>query len=329
MNIHQAKAQVLLPDLLARLGCQPSHEQQGEWWYHSPLREGDATPSFKTDRTGKLWFDHGTGEGGDVVKFARLYWQCSIGEALRHLTQLYPGSLFDEPPAVQPTKAPSSAAPLFEWQATGDHDAAQPQIELRPITSRGLYWYLHHRGIDPKLAKRYVQEMRCPLYGKDFYALAFPSDAGGYELRNGVGVTEGKPGFKGAHGPKAITTLHPEKATPGGSVTVFEGFFDFLSALSWAGKEAPDTPVIVMNSTAMLTPTADAIRRLQAGQVYLYLDHDSTGREATEQLRLALAGIVVEDRSHLYAAYADFNAFWMQEGQQRQMDRRTPTAAAR
>lgn len=328
MNIRQAKASVMLPDLLARLGHQPSHEQHGESWYHSPLREGDATPSFKTDRTGKLWFDHGTGEGGDVVKFARLYWQCSTGEALRHLTRLYPGSLFDEPPAVQPARKPRSA-PLFEQHTAGSAGETHQAIQILPITSRGLYWYLHHRGIDPKLAKRYVQEIRCEMHGNAFYALAFPSDAGGFELRNGVGVTEGKPGFKGAQGTKAISVLHPEKATPGGSVTVFEGFFDFLSALAYAGKEAPDTPVIVMNSTAMLTQTADAIRRLQAGRVYLYLDRDATGREVTEQLRTALTGIHVEDRSDLYAAYADFNDFWMQEGKQRQTDRGTQPANAR
>lgn len=329
MNIHQAKASVLLPDLLARLGHQPSHEQHGETWYHSPLREGDGTPSFKTDPTGRLWFDHGTGEGGDVVKFARLYWQCTTGDALRHLTSLYPGSLFDNPPTVQPTKVPKPA-PLFEWQAASNRNGeTRNDIAIRPITSRGLYWYLHHRGIDPRLAKRYVQEMRCQVNGKDFYALAFPSDAGGYELRNGVGVTEGKPGFKGAHGSKAISVLHPEKASPGGSVTVFEGFFDFLTALAYAGKEAPDTPVIVMNSTAMLTQTVAAILRLKVERVYLYLDRDATGREVTETLRAALAGMAVEDRSDLYAAYMDFNEFWMQEGKQRQSNRRTEATAAR
>jgi hypothetical protein len=87
--------------------------------------------------------------------------------------------------------------------------------------------------------------------------------------------------------------------------------------------------VIVMNSTAMLTPTAEAIRRLQAARAYLYLDRDATGREVTEYLRSMLAGMMVEDRSDLYAAYIDFNEFWMQEGKQRQMGRCTPTAAAR
>lgn len=327
MNIRQAKASVFLPDLLARLGRQPSGEKNGELWYHSPLREGDSSPSFKTDPTGRLWFDHGTGEGGDVVKFARLYWQCGLGEALRHLTSLYPGSLFDVPPAVQPTSK-SRPVPLFDWQPGKVDAEMRSDVDIRPITSRGLYWYLHHRGIDPQLAKPYVKEMRHQANGSTFYALAFPSDQGGYELRNGVGVTEGKPGFKGVHGPKAISVLHPEKATEGGSITVFEGFFDFLTALAYYGKEAPDTPVIVMNSTAMHAQTADAIRRLQGGRVYLYLDHDATGQEAVEKLSEALTGITVEDRSQLYAAYTDFNEFWMREGKQAKADRGANTAVS-
>ncbi len=316
MKIEQAKAHITMPDLLARLEFQ-GEERNGELWYHSPLRE-ERTASFKVTRDGRAWYDHGAGEGGDVVKFATRYWECSTSQALRHLSDLYSGSLFDTPPTVQPRARRSATAPddlpLFEPQAQGSDKRSD--VEIRPITSRGLYWYLHHRGIDPELAKRYVKEIRYTADGNPFYALAFPSDEGGYELRNGVGVSDGGEGFKGMHGPKAISVLHPEKATPGGALSVFEGFFDFLSALAYYGKSEPDTPVIVMNSASMHRQTAEAIRSLGAGRVFFFRDRNPGGVEVAQKVSEALPDIDIEDRSALYAAYSDFNDFWMKEGKQ-------------
>lgn len=320
MKIEQAKASITMPDLLARLGFQ-GEERNGELWYHSPLRD-ERTASFKLTRDGRAWYDHGIGEGGDVVTFAKRYWECDTSQALRHLCDLYPGSLFDTPPTVEPRKKTGNAAeapgglPLFAERVRESREDERTAIETHPITSKGLYWYLHHRGIDPALAKRYLKEMRWRAGDKAFYTLAFASDEGGYELRNGVGINTGGPGFKGAHGTKAITTLHADKATPGGSVSVFEGFFDFLTALAYYGKSEPITPVIVMNSAAMIEPTVAAIQRLQAGRVHLYLDRDKTGQDAAQAIRAALSGLTVEDHSHLYADYADFNDYWMQTGRQ-------------
>jgi len=33
--------------------------------------------------------------------------------------------------------------------------------------------------------------------GQEFFALAFPNDSGGFEMRNGAGAKAGKGGFKG------------------------------------------------------------------------------------------------------------------------------------
>jgi len=328
MNIAQAKARITISDFLARAGGklgfngQYAYLKGGEYWYHSPLpgRE-DSTPSFKTDRTNRMWFDQGTKQGGGIIELAMLLFNCDERGALRELSQMYHGELFDwmhtPAPQTKGTRQPKQAGlPLFAENKQAESATARADIEISPITSKGLYWYLHHRGIDPKLAKRYVQEMRYQADGKTFYTLAFASDAGGYELRNGVGVANGGQGFKGAHGPKAITVLHPEKATSGGAVIAFEGFFDFLTALAYYGKDEPATPVIVMNSAAMTAQTVAAIEHLGVGTAFLYLDRDKTGMEAAQMIRDALPGITMEDRSGLYAGYSDFNAYWMQEGKQ-------------
>lgn len=312
MNIRQAKDRITIPDFLARIDHQPAYVKNGEHWYHSPLpgRE-DNTPSFKTNRTGRLWFDQGTRKGGTVIELAMQMFDCDESGALEHLTRLYPGDLFDTPPQVVAAgkrQTNSQALPLFEHRAQAENgkEYERTDIEVIPITSRGLYWYLHDRGIDPRFAKPYVQEMRYQVNGKPFYALAFASDAeGSYELRNVH--------YQGTHGPKTIRVLHPEKASEGGSVTVFEGFFDFLSALAYYGKAEPDTPVIVMNSAALHAQTAEAIQRMGAARAFLYLDHDKTGREAAQSVREALPDVILEDRSGLYSDYKDFNEFWKEQ----------------
>lgn len=330
MNIRQAKERIRISDFLVRAGeklgfnGQPAYTRNGEHWYHSmlPGRQDD-TPSFKTDRTDRLWSDKGIGQGGTIIELTMKLFNCDESGALHALSSLYQGELFDTPATVQARRSAAKrqgqpeGMPLFEQGQQQEGASERTSVEITPITSRGLYWYLHYRGIDPGLAKRYVKEIRYKANGNPFYALAFASDAkDSYEMRNGVGVAEGGEGFKGVHGPKAITTLHPEKASEGGSVTVFEGFFDFLTALAYYGKVEPDTPVIVMNSTAMHAQTAEAIRRTGAARVFLYLDHDKTGKDVVQALRDALPDIEIVDKSGIYAGYPDFNDFWMKEGKQ-------------
>jgi hypothetical protein len=46
-------------------------------WYLSPLRE-EKTPSFKVDRRINVWYDHGTGKGGDLIDFGTLFYRCTV-----------------------------------------------------------------------------------------------------------------------------------------------------------------------------------------------------------------------------------------------------------
>src|SRR5262245_3692705 len=96
MNIRQAKARIPIADFLARIGHQPAYVRNGESWYHSPLpgRE-DKTPSFKTNRTGKLWFDQATKEGGTIIELVMKMFDCDEKGALAQLARLYENDPFD------------------------------------------------------------------------------------------------------------------------------------------------------------------------------------------------------------------------------------------
>lgn len=90
---------------------------------------------------------------------------------------------------------------------------------------------------------------------------------------------------------------------------------DFLSALTYTNKQSPDGRVIILNSASMRDRALKIIQEQALDTVYLYLDHDPTGRTLTEWFQEQLGDKTVQDKADLYASYKDFNAWWMAQGQ--------------
>ena len=293
MNSQQAK-RIPLKDLLARLGHQPHHEKSGEFWYLSPFRP-ETEPSFKINLERNIWFDFGEGKGGTVIDFALKYFKTSsVAAALDRLAGL---DLAGRPEPVVAPAQPAATLPLF----TETPAPAITVTKVEKLSNRALIGYLYGRGIPYKTAMPYVQEIHYTHQGKPYFALAFANDSGGYELRN--------PYFKGTHGTKDITCLGAGEGGSAQEVTVFEGFIDYLSALTHYQRSAAATPVIVLNSVAMQQRAVEAIRRMGAAKVYLYLDRDESGKKLARDFKEQLPGVEVLDKSDLYAAHKDFNEF--------------------
>jgi hypothetical protein len=151
------------------------------------------------------WYDHGIGKGGNLVDFAILYHNCTVGEFLKEVN----GHLsFHQPNTV----------PLHK-----DENHSECRIEIvgeKTISSLALERYLTQRRISVDLAKEYCKEVTYKLNDKKYYSIGFKNDAGGYELRNQY--------FKASSSPKDITTFDNGVK----EAIVFEGFFDFLSFIS-------------------------------------------------------------------------------------------------
>jgi len=109
--------------------------------------------------------------------------------------------------------------------------------------------------------------------------------------------------FKGCLGKKAITFL--EGTAAAGTVRVFEGFMDFLSAQVLWPDEAGE-PALVMNSVALSEQAVVALK--DAGlDARLYLDADPAGDACTERLLSALPGS--EDRRNRFHPAKDVNEY--------------------
>lgn len=306
MNSHQAK-QIPLTKILEQLGYSPHHEARGDVWYFSPFRK-ESEASFKIDTRQNVWFDYGEGAGGnglDLINYLHYGRKCADGSdvsfVLGKLTELT-GEYSERRDYQTPD--------LFSRPAsTGSPQKSESTLEVvrvRELRNEALTGYLRERGISLATAHPYVKEIYYKYGGKNYFALCFANDSGGYELRNKY--------FKGVHGSKDISVIgrknfaNEKKIDGEQAVTVFEGFMDFLSALEYHGKPVT-TPVIVLNSVAMKDRTVEAIKGMEASKVYLYLDNDVAGRELSGYFQQQLQDVAIIDNSDLYAEHKDFNEF--------------------
>ncbi|GAB4052887.1 hypothetical protein GCM10028810_56020 [Spirosoma litoris] len=142
------------------------------------------------------------------------------------------------------------------------------------------------------LAKRYLHEVSYRNGNREYYAVGFKTDKDSYALRSKL--------FKGWLGASEIRTIPVAGST---TVDVFEGFFDFLSALTYYKQSRPSCTTIILNSTSNLN---QAIPMLQgAKMINCYFDNDTGGRSTC--VRLSKLRLPVKDRSAIYHGYNDFN----------------------
>lgn len=291
MNSQQAK-RIQLVDLLAKLGFDPQQQKNGgrEFWYCSPFRD-EKTASFKVLTTNNVWYDHGEGEGGNVLDFALKYANLtSIKEALAWLSN-YGDSLpfIPVPKHSRNTKQSSN-------KSENKHVLKSAKALHMPL----LFDYAQSRGIDRILAREYLQQVH--FYNtknpeKTFFALGFENASGGFEYRNSY--------FGGTIGSKDVT--HIRGNTNFEQVDVFEGFFDFLSFLVLAKQKTPKSNVIVLNSLSMTQRAINIIHQEHYSSIRLWLDNDPAGDKATNTFLEALSG--VKDCRTRYAPKKDLNDF--------------------
>ena len=196
--------QIDLVDYLDSLGHQPKM-RNNDYWYLSPFRQ-EKTPSFKINRHQNVWFDHGTGEGGTIIYLGVKLYNCTYQELLEKLTN-----------------GNSLISPLLLYQPSSEKPKNKLEVlSIRSLQDPDLARYLKGRAIAQNLANKYCSEVDFKIGSKSYKAIGFPNRSGGYELRNNW--------FKGSSSPKDISLISSGNSSS--KLSVFEGFTDFLSALT-------------------------------------------------------------------------------------------------
>lgn len=278
-----------LADFLSRLGHEPTARKGTRLWYKSPLRQ-EHTPSFKVETTLNCWYDFGLGRGGNIIDLAAELYQSTD---LRHLMRCIADSF---PVPSVPTVASYflCEAKRQGWLAPSHSAPSMERFEVVPLEHRALVAYLQKRGIPAHIAKANCKEAHYSVNGKPYFAVAFENVSGGWELRNRY--------FKGCRGRKDISYLPWARDGPSAECAVFEGFIDYLSALTLGIISGADT--IILNSVVNVNKAVPFLRGYKT--INCYLDNDTAGQTALSELT-AIYGSIVIDRSTLYSEFKDVN----------------------
>ncbi|HET6254714.1 MAG TPA: toprim domain-containing protein [Puia sp.] len=289
-----------LVDYLATLGYEPAKVRNQNYWYRSPFRD-EKTPSFKVSRDLNVWYDHGSGQGGDLIDFGTLYYKCTVRELLNRLSEYRPG--------INPSFQQSSPSQLFgAGEKKDSSDSKIVILNTRSLTDRVLIEYLEKRGIPLDIAQRSCQEVDFRLYGKQQTVIGFPNRSGGYELRSEH--------FKGSSAPKDISFIDNRTE----QIAVFEGFFNYLSFHTInKNQQAPLTNCLVLNSLSFLEKSRALME--QYSRVHLMLDRDAAGRTCTAKA-LQWHRDKYIDRSDFYQGRKDLNEWLIQREHSLEVSRR-------
>lgn len=273
-------------DYLSERGLRPTKDNPRYGLYLSPLRK-EHTPSFKVDYVQNLWYDFGLGAGGSIIDLVMRLAKCDFTQAVRLLDS------GERTPIV--VHAPSSGSPTL------------PTLRILsdiPLRHPALVGYLSSRGIELTIASVYCREVNYAVGKREYFAIGFRNDTGGWELRSER--------FKGSASPKHITTIDNRSDT----AVAFEGFMDFLSYLSMKQTEQQRIDAAVMNSVVNLPKAIPFLERHPT--IHTFFDNDDAGRKAVAELKRLCPNSTVADQSFLYRNHKDLNEFWQAKSHRQQ-----------
>ncbi|WP_221390817.1 CHC2 zinc finger domain-containing protein [Dyadobacter sp. NIV53] len=253
----------------------------GELVYLSPLRS-ETTPSFYVNPQKNIFNDFGGTDEmrGDSIRLVQQFRKCNFTEAIEILL----GSDF-------------LGTYSFSFSGLPDLDKQDSRIQIKSVhklKNSALIRYVTSRGILLQHAFDYLSEVHYEVDGKQYFAVGFKNDSDGFELRNSLG-------FKGKSD-NGITII--DLGTE--SVSLFEGSFDFLSALRHFGTDKPTITAIILNTTNNLRLALPVMSNCK--MINCYLDNDLSGEKAVQ--KLIKHGFLVKDWSKIiYPNDKDFNEY--------------------
>ena len=288
--------QISIGAFLKNEGLHPANIRHDgkELWYSSPLRSGDSSPSFKVDTVKNLWFDFGLGKGGNALDLVCELKNLTIKQALAFLDG---SSLLRCPYSTMQVQKKFLPAGEKEKLALQDNKGFEV-LQVSPIDNNALLNYLQERKIALAVAKKYLSQVHFKPKNKknSFYGLAWAC-GDGFEVKNKFFK-----GFVGLH--KDIIELNLKNDN---SLSIFEGYMDFLAFMTYYQKNSFKNSVIILNSIHLKQKALDRIKDYNFSKIYLFLDNDEAGTVCKQFFLDNIPHTPITDKSALYSGFKDFN----------------------
>ena len=259
---------------LEKLGHFPKRTAEKEAWFLSPFRS-ETQASFKVSKTKNRWYDHGEGVGGNVIDLVSKILKCSIKETLDYLNNGITDFSFQQ------------------QQVFNEKEAQIDVTKVQELTHPALIQYLSSRGISTTIAKTYCKEVWYRRKGTQFFAIGLENHKNGWELRNKI--------FKNSSSPKSYSYIQNNNK----QLIILEGMFDLLSLATMDEDLTNTSDILLLNSIAFIKDIEPFINNYE--NVYLYLDNDPAGINATKYLLEKYNNTI--NKSAIYKDYKDLNEF--------------------
>lgn len=246
-----------IEDYMENQGFKPVKRMnsRNELLYLSPYRS-ETKPSFCVNTVKNVWYDYGTGEGGDIFELVKKLWNVDFHKAKEILREKTYKQIFYRPVETY-------------------HERVSPftDISVLPLDSQYYFDYCTKRCIDLDVARVECKLIHYRMNGYMNTAIGFENDNGGWELRNPVSKVCTC---------KAISTRVKREGNK--TVCVFEGFFDYLSFLTMMSAEVRHKcDYVILNSVALTSKAIPFLKHYQ--NVRCYLDNDLSGQNAFEIIK--------------------------------------------
>ncbi|MGV0966989.1 toprim domain-containing protein [Empedobacter falsenii] len=269
--------QIRMIDYLAQKDIYPISSKQNIFWFLSPFRN-EKTASFKVDNSTNRFYDFGEGFGGTLIDLISKLENISIKETIQKFNEN-----------------------SFSFQKQNDFRIEKTQtkneyqiLKLKEISSFPLIQYLEERKLILEIVNRYCKEIHYKLNDKNYYAIAFPNNQNGYEIRNKY--------VKMCLVKKDITLIKNNQ----NQLRIFESWSDFISYIFLFPTDEFLYDFLILNSIALLRKNIELINKYE--KIETYFDQDDTGKSATNFLKTELKDKVKDD-SNFYKNYKDLNEF--------------------
>lgn len=236
------------------------------------------TGSISINESNNLWFDHSSGQGGDIIKAVQVFENKSFYDAIQKLS----------------ANTPIENKIIRKKQVQKNNYEIIREVE---ISHPALKEYIISRGLEPDGVAAFCKELHWKHNENSYFGIGLKNDNGGWGVRSKL--------FKGNLISSGISTLRIGDRV--GGIKIFEGMFDFLSFVKLYPQESFLAKILnsTSNFSLKLMEEINQESAVNKWPVDLYLDIDEAGDEKTKKALEVITS--ANDRRSLYEGYGDLN----------------------
>lgn len=314
MNVDQAKS-IRIDEFLENLGYVCDKETAGRKWFR--FRD-EKTASFVVSKDGGAFFDHGTGEHGNIIDVAKIAANTdSVSDALKYIENHVDYAKYSIP-TIRQTLPVQPAEPYYSVV----YDAKFSIYGYRGSLTPAAAYLKAERGISPEAVYPYFRDVfhkSSDTQKKPFYAFGLPNVAGGFEGRT---FFHGK-WHKRTIGNKDVTAF--KSANENAPWLCFYSMMDFGTFLTTEKPEKDTCSYLIVNGDGLVDKALSYLEGVKPTTLVHYPHNDPSGQLAYERMK---AGTCDWDGGSMAYKYEGFKDLTEKREKELGLDKLIPMAPA-